>query len=519
MAQLVTSPGTLRTRVVPDNGEEKTIISRWIDSVTTEVANGHVISREGFAGPTVAARFYSMIGTAAYEAWQITEFNSSSLVSMEEFHNIWIIDLFRQESFVSDLISSVIIKVAGSEVSGLTNHGLQNLTEFYTSTKQGNQADALIDQISSTISKKVISMYQYDGYNSPDYYQPVNSLSKIVDIDKWTPEYNLSDNFYSGVQSYLTPSWGSLTPFLITKEELSGLSSMAANPHSFLLSSEDTYDLDSLTLTDTSAGVIYSLDKTLIGSHINPRFIEQASKVIQYSQGLTNNPDGIIRKGTAEFWEDGLGTPFPPGTWLVIGQAVSLNNDFSLEQDAKLFQGLGATVHAAAISAWDLKYKDNYTRPLRAIRTLSQLGLLQDNDPYAIGSQFFAFNRKSGNVDLISGINFETYQLPNGGYSPPFAEFTSGHSTFSASAATFLSQFSDSQDFPSEIDFFLTFPYPNNDMVQVSLEYQTLWEAAEAAGDSRLWGGIHFDDGNDNGLLVGEQIGSLMFERLSMFWD
>ena len=91
--------------MVPDNGEEKTIISRWIDSVTTEVANGHVISREGFAGPTVAARFYSMIGTAAYEAWQITEFNSSSLVSMEEFHNIWIIDLFRQESFVSDLIS------------------------------------------------------------------------------------------------------------------------------------------------------------------------------------------------------------------------------------------------------------------------------------------------------------------------------------------------------------------------------------------------------------------------------
>ena len=165
-----------------------------------------------------------------------------------------------------------------------------------------------------------------------------------------------------------------------------------------------------------------------------------------------------------------------------------------------------------------MKLQENYARPVRTIRELSKLELLTDIDPNTEGSQFRAFNRDTGKIDIISGVDFETYQLPGGGYSPPFAEYTSGHSTFSSASAEFISLFSISKEFPWVIKFALTFPFGDSEGQPVILEYDTFREAAEAAGSSRLHGGIHFEDGNNNGLLVGQNIGTAIFEKLNSFW-
>ena len=147
-------------------------------------------------------------------------------------------------------------------------------------------------------------------------------------------------------------------------------------------------------------------------------------------------------------------------------------------------------MHAAAIAAWDRKLHDNYARPIRTIRELSKLGLLTDDDAKTPGSQFRAFNRTSGEIDLISGVDFETYQLPHGGYSPPFAEFTSGHSTFSAAAAGFLTRFADSNAFPWDIEMQLTFPFPNGEGEPVTLSYDSLQDAVKPLRIKAAWG-IH----------------------------
>ena len=527
MAQLITAPGTLRTEAIAENGETKSIISKWIDAITTEVARGNVKTIGGNTGPTISARLYSLVGTAAYEAFQSTQSNGKSTVNNPYRANIPQLNRGRylvDEDFVSDLISATILKVSTSEISGLTSDGIQNLKEFENRVLKSSEGsdfweNYVIEQLSSDIGQKVVEAYENDGYNIPSNYNPINSLDNIAFIDKWTPEYNQSDNPDSGIQSYLTPQWGKVTPYGISSDKLADITSDAANPHTFLLDTNNKYDLQSGTITDTVTGQVYQIDKSLIGSYINPAFIDQANKVIEFSQALTNSANGTINKGTAEFWEDGGGTPFPPGTWMVIGQALSLENEYDLQRDAELFLGLGATVHAAAISAWDLKLQDNYARPVRAIRNLSSFGLLTDEDPIIPGSQFRAFNRETGTIDLISGINFETYQLPNGGYSPPFAEYTSGHSTFSSSSAEFLTKFSGETEFPWDINFTLTFPYLNSQGKDVTLEYGTLSEAAVAAGGSRLWGGIHFDDGNDNGLLVGKQIGAEIYNVFSDLWS
>ena len=64
----------------------------------------------------------------------------------------------------------------------------------------------------------------------------------------------------------------------------------------------------------------------------------------------------------------------------------------------------------------------------------------------------------------------------------------------------------------------LTFPFPNGEGEPVTLSYDSLQDAAEAAGESRLHGGIHFEDGNNNGLLIGQQIGASIFDHFATEW-
>ena len=519
MAQLITAAGTLRTEAIAEGSESKTIVSKWIDAITTEVANGNVKSEGGLTGPTVSARLYSMIGTAAYEAWQLTDSQSKSSIGLGSG-----IESFSGEK-LDTLISATILKVAELESSGITEEGLKNLRDLAITEEAKNlrvfinspdfRANERIDKVSSSIAAAIENLYGADGYDLPQTYTPVSSgPGNVIDIEKWTPEYNSSGNTNSGLQTYLTPQWGELTPFAISKDALSDITEKAKTPESFLLRESDSYNLAQGTVTDGLTGQTFDIDKSLIGTYINPKFIQQTEEVIGWSQQLTNDNQGSINKATAEFWEDGGGTPFPPGTWLVIGQAKSLEEGFDVGQDAKLFQGLGASVHAAAISAWDLKLTENYARPVRTVRELSRLGLLtdEDGDP-SNGSQFRAFNRETGTVDLIAGIDFETYQLPGGGYSPPFSEYTSGHSTFSAASAEFLERFTGDTKFPGTIEMELTFPYPNGSK-RVTLNYETFADASAAAGSSRLFGGIHFADGNTFGGVVGQEIGSAIFANL-----
>ena len=182
---------------------------------------------------------------------------------------------------------------------------------------------------------------------------------------------------------------------------------------------------------------------------------------------------------------------------MTLGQYASLLHGNSLGDDARLFLGLGASVYTASIAAWDLKRQEDYARPVRVIRELSRFGLMQDDDNNpANGSQFEAFVRGKG-LQRINGVDWETYQSP-GGYSPPFPEYVSGHSTFSAAAADFLTDFYNSPDFGGKVTFKLGFAYDQPDQT-VSLAWDTWQGAAQEAGFSRVWGGIHFLDGNQIG--------------------
>ena len=107
-------------------------------------------------------------------------------------------------------------------------------------------------------------------------------------------------------------------------------------------------------------------------------------------------------------------------------------------------------------------------------------------------------------TEIIDGEEFKSYIA-----TPPFASYISGHSTFSASAAEVLQRFTGSNNFGASF----TEP-PGSSTVEpgvtpaesITLSWATFTEAADQAGISRRYGGIHFkaDD------LVGRQTGRLV---------
>jgi len=123
---------------------------------------------------------------------------------------------------------------------------------------------------------------------------------------------------------------------------------------------------------------------------------------------------------------------------------------------------------------------------------------------------------------------------------PAFSEYTSGHSTFSAAAAEVLRGFSGNDllydgltqvpydrnhdgisDFVGE---FIALPgtlkiEPALPSRPIVLRWQTLKEAADEAGFSRRYGGIHFQDGDLLGRRVGEQIGRRALQRARDYWS
>jgi hypothetical protein len=166
----------------------------------------------------------------------------------------------------------------------------------------------------------------------------------------------------------------------------------------------------------------------------------------------------------ALFWADGAGTETPPGHWNSIAQIIAAAQGNTLEENARLFALLNIAMADAAICAWDAKYTFNFWRPVTAI----------------------AF--------VEPELNWMSFIV-----TPPFPDYVSGHSTFSAAAATVIPLFYGTEDLP--------FTTGSDFLPGVFRSFATCFDAAEEAGASRIYGGIHFRTASEDGLQAGISIG------------
>ena len=178
----------------------------------------------------------------------------------------------------------------------------------------------------------------------------------------------------------------------------------------------------------------------------------------------------------ALFWADGAGTETPPGHWNTIAQTIAAARGNSVEQNARLFALINIALADAAICAWDAKYWFNFWRPVTAIRN-------GDVD---------------GNPDTAGDASWTSLIA-----TPPFPDYVSGHSTFSAAAAKVLALFYGTDD--------IAFTTGSDFLPGVFRSFAGLSAAAAEAGVSRIYGGIHYRFASEDGLSSGALIGEMVF--------
>ena len=237
----------------------------------------------------------------------------------------------------------------------------------------------------------------------------------------------------------------------------------------------------------------------------SPEFLRQAQQIIDIQAALTER-----QKVIAEYWADGPSSETPPGHWCLIAQFVSGRDLHSDDDDIKMFFALSNALFDASIAAWDAKKAYNSARPITAIRYL-----MNGTTVPGYGSA-----GPAAGLQQIAGESWIPFQ-PSTFPTPPFPEYVSGHSTFSAAAAEVLSRFTGSD----ALRMRHTQPVrsmkldPALPTSEVTLEWASFTEAATQAGLSRVYGGIHFDNSNRAGLTLGHEVGSAVYARAERLWQ
>jgi len=407
---------------------------------------------------------------------------------------------------------------------------------------------------------------------NPSVWQPLNLAVSVTQNGIFTA---------SGVQGYIGAHWRHVTPFALTRPRGGGMYLNPGAPPTFGAELRAQLVevlrraswLGSDELMDTSPG-LGGLGNNSLGTN------DGNGHAVNPVTGQPYTPRRVKRgdfgRVLAEFWADGPRSETPPGHWNVLANTVSDTPGFSrrlfgvgdavdaLEWDVKMYLALNGAVHDAAIVAWEVKREYVAARPLSLIRYMGKLGQsTEPNGPAyhpdglplvpglievvtpqssAPGQRHARVARFQGQVVVhawqgepgdrlnevggsgwIRAAEWMPYQLRTF-VTPAFPGFISGHSTFSRASAEVLTGLTGSAWFPgglgefvADANAYLTFERgPSTD---VRLQWATYYDAADQAGQSRLWGGIHVTQDDLMGRRLGRTVGLSALARARTFFD
>jgi hypothetical protein len=179
----------------------------------------------------------------------------------------------------------------------------------------------------------------------------------------------------------------------------------------------------------------------------------------------------------AKYWSDDPGIPgTPPGHLLSVATQVLQKENWNLARSAEAYAKVGIALADGFVSCWRCKYKHNYLRPITFIR-----------------SKFDA--------DWTSILE-----------TPPFPEYTSGHSVASGATARVLSDL-----FGYKYSFTDRTHEKRTDINGTPRSFASFNDMAAEAAISRLYGGIHYREAIEKGVAqgteVGEEVGKLKMRK------
>lgn len=444
----------LPNQAVPRGAWQPSVASRW------NAALVEAIRRTGFR-PMWAARALAVVNTSMYDAWAAYDAVASGVHWNSDMRRpIAERDEARAAQAVSIAAYRTLADLFPTQTSTIFDPLLRELGIVAASTAD----PATPTGLGNLCATQVLALRQVDGANQlgtlgtgpyADYtgYAAVNTPELLRDPNRWQP-LRAADGT---AQAFLAPHWRLVRPFALSAAAQFRPGPPPAYP---------------------SAG--YVLD---------------ALAVRQLNADLTDR-----EKAIAEYWADGPNTETPPGHWAVLAQSVSARDRHGLGQDILMFFALGNALLDASIAVWDAKVQYDYVRPISAIRFLSAGAVVPIWAGPGLGTR------------LLPGETFRPYIA-----TPPFAEYTSGHSAFSAAAAAVLTEVTRSPLFGASFTFRAgtSSVEPGvTPVTDVTLRWATFGEAADEAGLSRRYGGIHFESGDLVSRAMGTAIGRQVWQKV-----
>ena len=347
-----------------------------------------------------------------------------------------------------------------------------NETDFIKSqvTSLNENPDALLivssspEMLAYRVATTLLSFRSKDGSNQSNQYQdttgyrPLNSPSVVNDASRWQPlrDKDGNDTLFS------CPHWGTVVPFALS------------NPS---------------VLRPRSAPDFAS-----------PTYMAQLHELLSIIETLDDK-----RKVIAEYWADGPKSVRPPGHWLIIAMYAAERHSLAISDEIALYFALGNAMLDASIACWDTKRSFDTSRPITAIRFLMK------------GKRVPGYVSQSGGIQWVDGENWQPFQSSKF-ITPPFAEYTSGHSTFSAAGAAVCRAFcrSDSLALTINVPKGSSAVEEMTPKVDITLEYPTFTAAADQAGMSRRYGGIHFEAADIEGRIAGNAVASYVTQKVNL---
>ncbi len=201
---------------------------------------------------------------------------------------------------------------------------------------------------------------------------------------------------------------------------------------------------------------------------------------------VTRTPD---QTEIALFWADDRADTFRPyGQLNQIAEEVSMREDKTVPENARLFAELNTALADAAIVAWDAKYNGKVIQP-------------RPDDLITGG---FAANH--GISGTVTDPEWEPLLNPT----PPFPDYISGHSTFAGAFAGVMTNFFGEN---------YSFTAVSQEMPGVTRTYNSFYDAAYDDAISRVYGGVHVreatvDDALPTGLAVGNFVAQNLFKTV-----
>ncbi|MCX8239908.1 MAG: vanadium-dependent haloperoxidase [Akkermansiaceae bacterium] len=400
------------------------------------------------------------------------------------------------------------------------------------------------------------------------------------DLNRWQPlafsvAFTQNGQIASKIQQFVSPHWGSVKGFGLFSFDLSsnGLYFDPGEPPKL----GETGDLDcknnAVEVLEYSA-VLDPADPTTINLSPsvrgnNPLGTNDGSGHVVNPVTGAPYPDNIVLHAdfgrcVAEFWADGPGSETPPGHWNVLANDVTdtILDDPSLELriantgpvletmewELKLYLALNAALHNTAVAVWGVKEHYDYVRPISAIRYLGYNGelpivpgLAEKITAGTIGSYHSHLSGHLGEIavhawpgepdnpetqvggrEWILAKEWLPYQQDTF-VTPAFAGYVSGHSGFSRAAAEIMTLITGTPFFPGGIS---SYTIPAGDLqfeagptTDMTLQWATYYDAADEAGESRIYGGIHVSPDDGPGRIMGAEIGQAAFTHAQKYWD